>query len=47
MNVFPFSHKDYADSQIRIRHQVMTVSPINFKTEGDKLAELIKSYNMD
>ncbi|RFU27944.1 hypothetical protein B7463_g8394, partial [Scytalidium lignicola] len=36
----------YQDQQ-RIRYQVMSASPINYKQEANKLAELIKLYNID
>lgn len=30
----------------RIRYQVMSASFLDFKTEGNRLAELIKQYNI-
>jgi len=38
---------DSFQDQARVRHQVMSASPINYKQEANKLAELIKLYNMD
>jgi replication factor A1 len=31
----------------RVRYQVMSAAPIDFKSEGNKLAELIKQYNIN
>ncbi len=31
----------------RVRYQVMTASFLDFKSEGDKLAELIKQYDLN
>ncbi|KAK4089691.1 hypothetical protein ACCO45_006025 [Purpureocillium lilacinum] len=37
---------NYGDAQ-RVRYQVMSASLLDFKTEGNKLAELIKQYDMN
>ncbi|KAK3181146.1 Replication factor A protein 1 [Lecanicillium sp. MT-2017a] len=37
---------NYGEAQ-RIRYQVMNASFLDFKTEGDKLAEMIKQYDMN
>ena len=31
----------------RIRYQVMGVTPLDYKSEGNKLAELIKQMNVE
>ncbi|KAH8821109.1 replication factor-a protein 1 [Xylogone sp. PMI_703] len=38
---------DSFQDQQRVRYQVMNASLINYKQEANKLAELIKQYNMD
>ncbi|KAG5921079.1 hypothetical protein E4U61_007153 [Claviceps capensis] len=37
---------NFGDVQ-RVRYQVLTAAPLDFKSEGDKLAEMIKQYDMN
>ncbi|QUC23289.1 uncharacterized protein UV8b_07530 [Ustilaginoidea virens] len=37
---------NFGDAQ-RVRYQVMTAAPLDFKAEGNKLSELIKQYDID
>lgn len=38
---------NHALTVYRVRYQVMTASFLDFKSEGDKLAEMIKQYDMN
>lgn len=35
-----------ANAFARVRYQVMSAAPLDFKAEGNKLAELIKQYSI-
>ena len=40
----PGEHR--ANGFVRVRYQVMSAAPLDFKAEGNKLAELIKQYSI-
>jgi replication factor A1 len=43
----PFLPWMRANSMERVRYQVQTAAPLNFTAEANKLANLIKLYNID